>query len=278
MTRARPHTPDIEAILARRHDNGADYWATADGRISKGSPFTTLDCASMLVDLGMDPAEPVLQGTANLIFGALRPDGRFRVAPQGAIYPCHTINATRALCHLGFAEDPTLATTFDRLLDTAHGDGGWRCRKFSYGRGPETEHSNPGPTLTALDVFRLAGRHLDGGHLDEAVDFLLGHWTSRAPLGPCHFGIGTLFMQVTYPFASYNLFFYVYVLSFYPSARSDPRFREALQALESRLVDGRVVVERPHPKLASLSFCREGEPSDVATARFHELRRNLALA
>jgi hypothetical protein len=269
------YASDIDAILARRHDNGADYWATLDGRISKGSPFSTLDSALMLTDLGVDPTEPLLMKTADIIFSRMRPDGRFRVSPQGAIYPCHTINAARALCHLGYAEDPRLTRTLDLLLNSDHVGGGWRCRKFSFGRGPETQFANPGPTLAALDVFRFPGVQRGEEPLSKAVDLLLGHWTTRAPLGPCHFGIGSLFMQVTYPFASYNLFFYVYVLSFYPRARKDPRFLEALRALESTMLDGRIVVHRPHPKLTSLAFCRRGEPSELATERYREVQRNL---
>jgi hypothetical protein len=275
MAMAMRYGSDVDLILARRYDNGADYWATPDGRISKGSPFTTLDSALMLADLGMDPAEPVLKGTADLIFSTLRSDGRFRVSPQGAIYPCHTINALRALCHLGFAADARLVKTLDQLIQTEHGDGGWRCQKFSYGRGPETQFSNPGPTLAALDAFRLTGARRNSEPLGDAVEFLLNHWVTRTPLGPCHFGIGTLFMQVTYPFASYNLFFYVYVLSFYEKARKDLRFLEALEALESTMAGGEVIVQRPHPRLAALSFCRAGQPSALATERYREIRRNL---
>jgi hypothetical protein len=57
--------------------------------------------------------------------------------------------------------------------------------------------------------------------LEPAVETLLHHWTVRVPTGPCQFGIGTLFLQVEYPFLRYNLFFYVYVLSFYAEARKD---------------------------------------------------------
>jgi hypothetical protein len=108
------------------------------------------------------------------------------------------------------------------------------------------------------------------------VEVLLGHWVSRKPLGPCHYGIGTLFLQVEYPFGSYNLFGYVHVLSFYDQARQDPRFREALAVLESKLVDGQVVVERMHRRLAGLTFCRKGEPSELGTARYREILANLA--
>ena len=226
MTVAPPYHADVEAIVATRRDNGADYWATPDLRLSKGGPFSTLEAPALLVELGVDPSEEVLRGAAELLLRGWRDDGRFRLSPSGAIYPCHTINAARVLVLLGHASDDRLRRTFDHLLETLHDDGGWRCKKFSYGRGPETEFSNPGPTLAALDALRLAG--LADSAPAGAVELLLDHWVSRAPLGPCHFGIGTLFLQVEYPFATYNLFRYVHVLSFYDQARKDPRFRQAL--------------------------------------------------
>jgi len=275
MTISEQYQSDIEAILARRFDNGADHWTTPDKRLSKGSPFTTLDSINMLIELGMDPSEPILQETADLILSAWREDGRFKLSPQGAIYPCHTINAARALCYLGFTSDPRLQKTFDHLLNIQHTDGGWRCNKFSYGRGPETEFSNPGPTLGALDIFRFTPFLNNNDLVDKAVEFLLSHWTTRQPLGPCHFGIGSLFMQVMYPFAAYNLFFYVYVLSFYNKAKADRRYLEAFQVLESKLVDGKIVIERNNPKLSNFSFCKKGEPSDLGSKRYQEILKNL---
>ncbi len=112
--------------------------------------------------------------------------------------------------------------------------------------------------------------------VDRAVEFLLDHWTIRKPIGPCHYGIGTLFMQVEYPFRNYNLFEYVYVLSFYERARKDARFLEAFHELEKKTVDGQIVVERVVPKLAKLAFCKKGEPSELATRRFGEIQENLA--
>jgi hypothetical protein len=266
---------DIEAILARRFDNGADLWATPDKRLIKGSPFTTLESANMLIELGMDPSEPILQDSTDLIFSTWREDGRFKLSPQGAIYPCHTINAVRSLCYLGFSTDPRLQKTFDHLMSIQHTDGGWRCNKFSFGRGPETEFSNPGPTLGALDAFRFSPSPDKTDSIDKAVEFLLSHWTTREPLGPCHFGIGTLFMQVTYPFSSYNLFLYVYVLSFFDKAKNDKRFLEAFHLLGSKLVDGKIIVERTNPKLSAFTFCKKGKPSDLGTNRYREILKNL---
>ena len=266
---------DVQAILSHRHDNGADLWATPDKKLLKGSPFSTFDCVLYLLELGMSPEDPVLKDAADLIFSTWQEDGRFRIYPKGSIYPCQTAIAANVLCHMGYAEDERLLKTFQHFLHTQYQDGGWRCNKFSYGHGEETEYSNPQPTLNALDAFRFCGYLNQEPALDRAVEFLLNHWVIKKPIGPCHYGIGTLFMQVEYPFRNYNLFEYVYVLSFYDRAKNDPRFLEAFEALSSKTVDGQIVVERVVPKLAKLNFCRKGAPSQLATKRYHEILKNL---
>jgi hypothetical protein len=68
---------------------------------------------------------------------------------------------------------------------------------------------------------------------------------------------------------------HVYVLSYYNRAKEDKRFLEALNCLESKMVDGKIVVERVNRKLSGLSFCKKGEPSELATKRYHEILKNL---
>jgi len=267
---------DLQQLLDKRHDNGADYWATPDGRWGKGSPFSTFDCALMLHELGMKRTDPVLKGVAEVILGNWREDGRFRSAPKATLYPCHTANATRVLCRIGYARDRRLKRTFEHLLETQHVDGGWRCNSVKLGRGFETDASNPGVTLSTLDAFRFTDHLNNDERLTEAVETVLDHWTIKRPMGPCSFGIGTLFGQVEYPFRRYNLFFYVYVLSFYEAARKSPMFREAFAALEERVVDGKVVVENPNRRLARLALCERGKPSRLATKRYREILKNLA--
>lgn len=275
MALDKQYQSDVEEILSHRHENGADLWTTPDKRLIKGSPFSTLESVTYLLELGMKPTEPLLVETAELIFSTWQEDGRFKLYPKGSIYPCQTINAANTLCKMGYAYDVRLQKTFQYLLDTQYIDGGWRCNKFSFGHGQETEYSNPFPTLVALDAFRFSDEFNSESALNKAVDFLLEHWTIRKPIGPCHYGIGTLFMQVEYPFRNYNLFVYVYVLSFYSRAKKDERFLEALEILKTKMIDGQIVVERVVPKLARLSFCKKGSPSALATKRYNEIIRNL---
>lgn len=275
MAVEKQYASDVEAILSHRYDNGSDLWTTPDKRLLKGAPFSTLESVLFLLELGMEPTEPLLKEAAELFFSTWQEDGRFKLYPKGCTYPCHTAHAADVLCHMGYAADTRLQKTFQHLLDIQYTDGGWRCSKFSFGRGPETEHSNPFPTLTALNAFRFSNYLNKEPALDKAVDSLLEHWTVRKPIGPCHYGIGTLFMQVEYPFRNYNLFIYVYVLSSYNRAKEDKRFLEALKTLESKMVDGQIVVERVVPKLAKLSFCKKGKPSELGTKRYHEILKNL---
>lgn len=271
MSIEKQYESDVEAILSHRHDNGADLWTTPDKRLIKGAPFSTLESVMYLLELGMEPTDPLLVEAAELIFSTWQEDGRFKVYPQGAIYPCHTIHTANTLCHMGYASDDRLQKTFQYLLEIQNGDGGWRCNKFSFGHGPETEFSNPLPTLIALNAFRFSDYFNREPALDKAVDFLLEHWTIRKPIGPCHYGIGTLFMQIEYPFRNYNLFIYVYVLSFYSRAKKDKRYLEALKILESKTENGQIVVERIAPKLNDFSFCKKGDASVLATARYQEV-------
>ena len=166
---------DIKAIVARRHDNGGDYWATADRRLAVGDPFSTLTSLLILHELGVGRTHEAVRGAIRLIFDAWRDDGCYRVAQGGALYPCSTAAAARVLCRFGYAKDRRLQRTFAHLLEIQHNDGGWQCAKFPYGRGPETEFSNPGVTLLVLDAFRFTERFNNNPRLDKAVESLLGH-------------------------------------------------------------------------------------------------------
>jgi hypothetical protein len=275
MIQKEKYKNDIAFILSKKHINGADLWAGEDNNIGKGTPFSTRDVALILVELGFSKKDLIIKDLANLIFEHQHPDGRFKISRSGAIYPCHTIGCLRVLCYLGYAKDKRLKKTFTYLLSTQEEDGGWLCNKYSFGRGPETKHSNPGPTLEALDAFRFIDTSDAKQQINKAVEFLLWHWQEKKPIGPCLFGMGTLFNKTEFPFFRYNIFYYTYVLSFYKKAISDKRFKEAYQLLESKTENKKMVVENPNRQLAKMDICFKGRSSDAATKRFNEIKKKL---
>jgi len=275
MATDKKYQSDIDIILSHRYDLGADYWTTPDKRLGKGGVFSAYSSALMLLQLGIEPTDPIMKEVAELFFSIWRADGRFKLYPSGGIYPCHTAYVANLLCQIGYVADERLQTTLQHFLDTPYTDGGWRCKKFSFGRGPETDYSNPLPTLNILNAFRFSDYLNKEPKLDKAVDFLLEHWTIKKPIGPCQYGIGTLFMQIEVPFDGYNILNYVYILSFYNRAKKDKRFLEALKMLESKMINGQIIIERVVPKLAKLDFCKKGKPSELATKRYHEILANI---
>ena len=267
---------DIEYILSTKYDNGADYWATPDGKLGVGGPFSTLSALLILSDLGLDCNHEAVKGGANLLIDAIRDDGKIKISKKGSVYPCHMASAATALCRNGYGGNPKVNLMLGYLLNNQHTDGGWRCNKFLYGRGPETEFSNPGVTLAVLDAFRCIGRNNKIEKLDYGVESLLHHWTIKEPIGPCHYGIGTQFMKVECPLLRYNIFYFAYVLSFYNKAKDDPRFLQVLDLLNSKLNDeGMVIIERPHLKLSKLESFKKGQPSVLATKKYLEILSNL---
>ena len=264
---------DIQRILDQRPHLGGELWTTPDHRLNKGGVFSLMSSLMLLKELDY-PKDDLIRSALDLIWKAERADGRFKLSPDGAVLPCHTIQAFSVLCAWGEGHDPRLKPTLDHLIATQEKQGGWRCLKFSFGRGPETEHANPGPTLSALLAFARLGDNALMDQLQPSVEFLLNHWDAKVPWGPCHYGMGTLFHQVEYPFQTYNLFSYAFALSFYPTARQDFRFQHAVALLESKLVDGKIRVERTHPKLADFTFCRKGEVSLLASLHWTTIQHN----
>lgn len=275
-SRAAEVGTDVRTILGRRHDNGDDFWATPDGRVYVGNPYSTITCLLMLHELELDAGHEAVRGGIDLLLDACRPDGRIRLGPKSPLYPCYTAEAARVLCRYGLAEEERVQRTVAYFLDSAEQDGGWRCNFRRFGEGPETEAANPGATLYVLDALRFRREQVDAPEATGAVDFLLSHWVTRAPLGPCHWGIGTQFLRVEFPFLRYNLFYWVYVLSWYPRARGDGRFLEALAELTVHLDDeGKLVIDHRHRGLKDLAFCAPKQPSEVATRRFREIAERM---
>lgn len=136
-------------------------------------------------------------------------------------------------------------------------------------------YSNPGPTLEALDAFRFSSLSYTDKRLEKAVDFLLWHWKIKKPIGPCHYGIGSLFMKTEFPFFRYNLFYYCYTLSFFKKAHKDKRFKDALILLKDKLINGKMIIENPNRQLAEMVFCRKGQQSELATIKFKDLMKNI---
>ena len=114
---------DARVLLAQRKAHSGDFWATKDGRWGVGSPFSTIDCGLVLVELGIRPADPLAHGIAELLFACRTDDGRIRPGRHLSVQPCHTANAARLLCRLGYSRAPRLAAVNASRSQSADSQG-----------------------------------------------------------------------------------------------------------------------------------------------------------
>lgn len=266
---------EIQWILSRERANGGPFWSREDGNVHAPAGFSALLVLNVLGELGAARGgRPRVARAAEFLFGYQEADGAFRYAPGSGKLACIAGQALAGLGRIGAAGDDRSEAGYRWLLRGQWDDGGWRCPMARLGTSPPADASNPGATLFVLDAFRFRDNTAaDEQQLAAGVDTLLRHWDTRAPLGPCRFGIGSRFRQSEYPFWRYNLFYYVYVLAHYERARRDPRFADALGLLAGQAgTDGRLIVSAPPRAWRGRSFARPGRPSDLATARWREIQ------
>lgn len=267
----------IEKILKRQNDFGGIFWSRTDGDIHAPFGFSTIDTLCVLGEIGYSVNDnPQIVGAVDFIFSYQVPEGCFKYSPKSSKLPCLTARIIGGMGRLGLTNDARIEKGYEWMLDSQWDDGGWRCKTVKLGKSPLTDASNPGTTLYVLDAFRFRENSTDDFEkLNKGVDFLLQHWEIRQPIGPCNFGIGSTFMKVEYPFLRYNLFYYVYVLSFYDNAKNDKRFQDAYRQLKDKVKDDILVPENPHKAWNEFDFAKKGQVSEIGTKRWLEIKNNV---
>lgn len=270
-------TDQIEQILTTQADNGGPFWSREDGNIHTPHGSGTIDTLKVLGDLGAKAGDyATISKAVDFVFSYQLSDGAFKYSQKSSKLPCMTALILATLGRVGASDSSKAESSYQWLLETQWTDGGWRCHTVKLGKSPETDASNPGTTLYLLDAFRFRNNpRRDSEQLGRGLEFLLQHWDNRKPLGPCNFGQGTRFFQIEYPFLRYNLFYYVYVLSFYEIAQRDSRFLEAYEYLVTKVKNGTILPENPHRAWRKFDFAKPGQVSELATRRLEEIRENL---
>jgi hypothetical protein len=168
-----------------------------------------------------------------------------------------------------------LAQAVRHLADLAEGNG-WRCAaagEMGRFKGPG-RRADPCPiaNVYALKALALA----PGAAHDEAaragVEMLLSHWDMRGAKKYFLFGVGTDFRKLKYPFVWYDILHVVDVLSRFPWAWDDPRFREMVEALVAQAdADGRYTAGSMYRAWKVWSFADKRHPSPWLTCLVYRI-------
>lgn len=257
--------------------NGGPFWSRGDGDIHAPAGFSTLDVVNVLGDLGLTVEnDKRVKALADFLYSYQNPDGSYRYGARSSKLPCMAARIVAGLGRIGITSGIHIENSLNWFKSIQERDGGWRCATVKSGKSQSTDASNPGTTLYVLDAFRFSS-DLSGIliELNLALEFLLRHWETRSPLGPCDFGIGSRFMKVEYPLTRYNLLYYVYTLSFYVRARGDARFLNALDSLSKHVESDKLRIENPHAQWSDFPFAQRNKFSILGTNVWLQIVKNM---
>ncbi len=134
-------------------------------------------------------------------------------------------------------------------------------------KGPG-RRSDPCPmaTLLALKVYSLLPSNHCQVQAEHTAEMLLSFWQHRKEKKYFLFGMGSDFCKLKYPFIWFDILHVMDVLSRFPFAVSDPRFREMLFLLQNQArADGTYHAQSAYQAWKDWSFSDKKNPSPWLT-------------
>jgi hypothetical protein len=182
---------------------------------------------------------------------------------------CDAPTLLYALLAMGLNADPRVRRAVEHLLGAATATG-WPCAaspELGRFRGPgRKDDPCPVANVYALKALALVPEVAGNPAVLGGAEMLLGHWQRQHGRKLYLFGIGTDYRKLKYPFVWYNLLHVAEVLSRFPSARGDPRFREMLQEIALQADErGRFTAGSVYLAWKGWSFAGKKHPSPWLT-------------
>jgi hypothetical protein len=247
----------IREIIDRLKGRDAGIPAIKSGRVHYTEAGKAYWDLFFLADIGLTAAQAGLEAEAEEIFRFQAPDGSFTMPPNVQdSYFCMSAILLSSLARMGYRDDPRMVKYVRLALSSQSNDGGWYCHYFGY--DPCVE-SCPMDNLNMLMLLGRYERFRDDPKLRGAIGLLLKHWAIGEHLHG--FGIGKRFRSLQYPAVKYGILRVLDVLSLYPYAVENRSFREMLDFVRGKAVDGRYTPEATTGAYPAFDFDQTREPS-----------------
>jgi hypothetical protein len=193
---------------------------------------------------------------------------------------CDAPTLLYSLLAMGGGGDPRVQRAVDQVVKHVD-ENGWRCRcapELGRFRGPgRKDDVCPMATVYALKALSQAPELIDSPATRCGVEALLSHWEQQSEGKHYLFGIGTDFRKLKYPFIWYDILHVVDVLSRFPFARTDRRFKAMLSVITEQAGDeGRCTAASMYQAWKGWSFADKKQPSPWLTLLVLRLQSRMA--
>ncbi len=145
--------PEIDALIARQHENGGPFWSRSDGNIHSPAGFSTIDVMHTIGLLGGTAGDiPIVSDAVGFLETYQNNDGSFSYGKRKSKLPCVTANVLSVFGRLGVSQTDAADAAYAWLFPRQAADDGWRCATVKQGKSQEADASNPGTTMWVLDA------------------------------------------------------------------------------------------------------------------------------
>jgi hypothetical protein len=221
---------------------------------SANQPFHTLN---FLADIGVLSSDPGVEAVISKILAKASPEGPFRLPINiGTAYGgsgtdtmgwalCDAPNLVYALVKLGLADNLQVKQAVKYLINLIQ-EFGWPCAvspELGDFRGPGRKNDPcPYANLIMLKVLSLSTEGRKNPAAATGIETLLSLWQNRREKHPYIFYMGTDFCKLKAPLIWYDILHVLEVLSNFPIALKDPRFKEMLGVAVDKITPGKTFI------------------------------------
>ena len=184
-----------------------------------------------------------------------------------------------ALAAFGCGDLPQVQLAREQLTGLIT-ENGWPCSaspKLGNFKGPgRREDPCPMSTLQGLKALSQFPKMRESHLVTPGIEMLLSHWENQVEIKYYLFGIGTDYRKIKYPLIWYDILHAADVLSMYPAAAKDPRFRELVRTLTAQSdEDGRFTAASMYRAWKGWSFADKKQPSPWLTFLVERIQKRI---
>ena len=232
---------------------------------------------TFIADLGLGPDNPHVGTAIERILNRRSQEGPFQILvniptrfggkgeDELAWMLCDAPLILYALVKFGMTEDQRVKAAAQYLAGLVR-DNGWPCAAttdFGKFRGPGRKTDLcPYANLVMLKALSEMPEWRDGKECRVGADALLGLWEKRKERRPYLFAMGSGFVKLKAPLIWYDILHVLDVLTRFPWLRGDPRLREMVDIVASKVdEEGRFTAESVWKAGNEWGFGQKREPS-----------------
>jgi hypothetical protein len=265
----------IQRLLRRLKDERVGIRALETGKVTWAETGNAYWDLFFLTDIGLTAQQMRITDEIEEFLERQLPDGTFVTEDDHASnWFCVSGIFLSGVARAGYREHPRMRACVHYILGAQRSDG-WHCG-LDHVSGGKYEGAESCP-MDNLNILQLLGQYEEfrrDSRFNDAINLLLDHWMRRDEKWRLTgFGIGKRYKTIEYPAVKYGILRVLDVVSLFPYAAGREGFRDMLEFVGRKSVNGRFLAESAREAYADFDFGQTREPSRWLTFLIERVKK-----